>query len=67
MKFREKLHIAVQKGYVITTKDGGVCISRKADMRDLFPNMRSATWRSVYRSMIREGYVYRARQSAFYL
>lgn len=66
MKFSDKLHVAVQRGRVVLTEGGGIIIPRQADMRTLFPCMQSAAWRTVYRSMLREGYVYRSKSKAFY-
>ena len=66
MKFRDKLHIAIQKGYVVKTDSGGIQIPHTSDMRSVFPCMQSSAWRSVYRSMIREGYVYSAKRKEFY-
>lgn len=66
MKFREKLNIAVLKGGVKLTDNGGLFISPTADMRKVFPCMQSCAWRSVYRSMLREGYVYSRKNKVFY-
>lgn len=64
MRFMDRLNISVRRG-ALKTVTGGIRIPKDVDMRVLFPNCRSCSYRTVKRSMQRAGFTYCYQRDAW--